>query len=127
MHEDARRVDHRPQARRAGRQRGDGGVGDLLRLDLAGARPLLRLRDNGFHERATQPPLRLGKPRVGEQHIGAGHGPSRVNHDTGDSLRPRNRMAEADGNRTRQRQRLPLSDFEDRAGHQTGYAFLDHR
>ena len=35
-------------------------------------------------------------------------------------------MAEADGNRTRQRQRLPLSDFEDRAGHQTGYASLAH-
>lgn len=31
-------------------------------------------------------------------------------------------MAEADGNRTRQRQDLPLSDFEDRAGHQTEYA-----
>jgi AIR synthase related protein, C-terminal domain len=31
-------------------------------------------------------------------------------------------MAEADGNRNRQRQELPLSDFEDRAGHQTGYA-----
>jgi len=36
-------------------------------------------------------------------------------------------MAEADGNRTRQRQHLPLSDFEDRAGHQTGYASLAHR
>jgi selenide, water dikinase len=36
-------------------------------------------------------------------------------------------MAEADGNRTRQRQDLPLSDFEDRAGHQTGYASLVHR
>ena len=36
-------------------------------------------------------------------------------------------MAEADGNRTRQRQDLPLSDFEDRAGHQTGYASLAHR
>lgn len=36
------------------------------------------------------------------------------------------RMAEADGNRTRQRQQLPLSDFEDRAGHQTGYASLTH-
>ncbi len=35
-------------------------------------------------------------------------------------------MAEADGNRTRQRQDLPLSDFEDRAGHQTGYASLGH-
>ncbi len=35
-------------------------------------------------------------------------------------------MAEADGNRTRQRQDLPLSDFEDRAGHQTGYASLAH-
>src|SRR6201995_2130335 len=35
-------------------------------------------------------------------------------------------MAEADGNRTRQRQRLPLSDFEDRADHQTGYASLGH-
>ena len=35
-------------------------------------------------------------------------------------------MAEADGNRTRQRQELPLSDFEDRAGHQTGYASLTH-
>jgi hypothetical protein len=35
-------------------------------------------------------------------------------------------VAEADGNRTRQRQDLPLSDFEDRAGHQTGYASLDH-
>ena len=35
-------------------------------------------------------------------------------------------MAEADGNRTRQRQQLPLSDFEDRAGHQTGYASLAH-
>jgi hypothetical protein len=35
-------------------------------------------------------------------------------------------MAEADGNRTRQRQNLPLNDFEDRAGHQTGYASLDH-
>ncbi|GAT08406.1 selenide, water dikinase [Mycolicibacterium novocastrense] len=35
-------------------------------------------------------------------------------------------MAEADGNRTRQRQNLPLSDFEDRAGHQTGYASLTH-
>ena len=34
--------------------------------------------------------------------------------------------AEADGNRTRQRQNLPLSDFEDRAGHQTGYASLAH-
>ena len=36
-------------------------------------------------------------------------------------------MAEADGNRTRQRQDLSLSDFEDRAGHQTGYASLTHR
>src|SRR4051794_1604140 len=36
-------------------------------------------------------------------------------------------MAEADGNRTRQRQDLPLSDFEDRAGHQTEYASLTHR
>jgi selenide, water dikinase len=36
-------------------------------------------------------------------------------------------MAEADGNRTRQRQNLPLSDFEDRAGHQTEYASLTHR
>ena len=35
-------------------------------------------------------------------------------------------MAEADGNRTRQRQELPLSDFEDRAGHQTRHASLDH-
>src|SRR4029077_8855713 len=35
-------------------------------------------------------------------------------------------MAEADGKRTRQRQNLPLNDFEDRAGHQTGYASLDH-
>ncbi len=35
-------------------------------------------------------------------------------------------MAEADGNRTRQRQDLPLSDFEDRADHQTGYASLGH-
>ncbi len=35
-------------------------------------------------------------------------------------------MAEADGNRTRQRQHLPLSDFEDRAGHQTEYASLGH-
>ena len=35
-------------------------------------------------------------------------------------------MAEADGNRTRQRQRLPLSDFEDRAGHQTGNASPNH-
>jgi selenide, water dikinase len=35
-------------------------------------------------------------------------------------------MAEADGNRTRQRQRLPLSDFEDRADHQTGYASSSH-
>ena len=35
-------------------------------------------------------------------------------------------MAEADGNRTRQRQDLPLSDFEDRAGHQTEYASLTH-
>jgi selenide,water dikinase len=35
-------------------------------------------------------------------------------------------MAEADGNRTRQRQDLPLDDFEDRAGHQTGYASLNH-
>jgi selenide, water dikinase len=35
-------------------------------------------------------------------------------------------MAEADGNRTRQRQDLPLSDFEDRADHQTGYASLTH-
>jgi hypothetical protein len=35
-------------------------------------------------------------------------------------------LAEADGNRTRQRQDLPLSDFEDRAGHQTGYASLAH-
>jgi selenide,water dikinase len=36
-------------------------------------------------------------------------------------------MAEADGNRTRQRQELPLSDFEDRAGHQTRYASQAHR
>jgi selenide, water dikinase len=35
-------------------------------------------------------------------------------------------MAEADGNRTRQRQRLPLDSFEDRAGHQTGHTSLDH-
>jgi selenide,water dikinase len=36
-------------------------------------------------------------------------------------------MAEADGNRTRQRQGLPLSDFEDRADHQTGNASMAHR
>jgi hypothetical protein len=35
-------------------------------------------------------------------------------------------MAEADGNRTRQRQELPLSDFEDRADHQTRYASQAH-
>ncbi len=35
-------------------------------------------------------------------------------------------MAEADGNRTRQRQRLPFDGFEDRAGHQTGHASMDH-
>jgi hypothetical protein len=35
-------------------------------------------------------------------------------------------VAEADGNRTRQRQDLPLVGFEDRAGHQTGDASLDH-
>ncbi len=35
-------------------------------------------------------------------------------------------MAEADGNRTRQRQGLPFDGFEDRAGHQTGHASLDH-
>jgi hypothetical protein len=35
-------------------------------------------------------------------------------------------VAEADGNRTRQRQVLPLNGVEDRAGHQAGYASLDH-
>jgi selenide, water dikinase len=35
-------------------------------------------------------------------------------------------MAEADGNRTRQRQGLPLSDFEDRADHQIGNASVVH-
>ena len=35
-------------------------------------------------------------------------------------------MAEADGNRTRQRQDLPLNDFEDRADHQTRYASVGH-
>jgi selenide, water dikinase len=35
-------------------------------------------------------------------------------------------MAEADGNRTRQRQHLPLEGFEDRAGHQTGHTSLGH-
>jgi selenide,water dikinase len=35
-------------------------------------------------------------------------------------------LAEADGNRTRQRQDLPLNGFEDRAGHQAGYASLCH-
>jgi hypothetical protein len=33
-------------------------------------------------------------------------------------------MAEADGNRTRQRQILPFYGFEDRAGHQARYASL---
>jgi hypothetical protein len=33
-------------------------------------------------------------------------------------------MAEADGNRTRQRQILPLTGFEDRAGHQAEDASL---
>ena len=36
-------------------------------------------------------------------------------------------MAEAHGNRTRQRQVLPLTGFEDRAGHQTGLASADPR
>jgi hypothetical protein len=35
-------------------------------------------------------------------------------------------VAEADGNRTRQRQYLPFDGFEDRAGHQAGYASLCH-
>lgn len=35
-------------------------------------------------------------------------------------------VAEADGNRTRQRQQLSLDGFEDRAGHQTGDASLGH-
>jgi hypothetical protein len=35
-------------------------------------------------------------------------------------------MAEVDGNRTRQRQVLPLNGVEDRAGHQAGYTSLDH-
>jgi selenide,water dikinase len=34
-------------------------------------------------------------------------------------------LAEADGNRTRQRQFLPFNGFEDRADHQVGYASLD--
>jgi selenide,water dikinase len=35
-------------------------------------------------------------------------------------------VAEADGNRTRQRQFLPFNGFEDRADHQDGYASLRH-
>ena len=80
MHDDTGRIDDRPQARRAHRQCGDGVVGHLLRLDLAGARPLLRSGDNGFHQHAAELPLRFGQPRVGEQQVGARHAPSRVGH-----------------------------------------------
>jgi selenide, water dikinase len=44
-------------------------------------------------------------------------------------VRSREHGGGAGGNRTRQRQYLPLNDFEDfedRAGHQTGYASLNH-
>ena len=37
--------------------------------------------DNGFHQRAAEQSFRLGEPGIGEQHIGAGHAPSRVGHE----------------------------------------------
>ena len=80
MHDDAGCVDHGPQARRAGRQCGDGGVGDLLGFDLTGAGALLCLSDNGFHEPAPEDALGFGEPGVGEQHVGAGHAASGIGH-----------------------------------------------
>ena len=80
VHHDAGGVDDRPKARRGARQCGDGVVGHLLRLDLTGPGPLLRLRHNGFHQCAAEHPFGLSEPRVSEENIGARHAPPRISH-----------------------------------------------
>ena len=57
-------------------------VGDVLGLDLTGARTLLCLGDNGFHQSAAQHAFRFDESGVCEQHIGAGHTPTAVVHHT---------------------------------------------
>jgi hypothetical protein len=64
--DDAGGVDDRAQARRAGGQRGDGVVGNLVGFELADAGTLLSLSNNVFHQRAAEQSLRLDEPRVGE-------------------------------------------------------------
>ena len=80
VHDDTGGIDDGSQARRADRKCRHGVLGDLLRLDLPRARPLLGLGHNGFHQRAAEHALGLGEARIGEQHIGAGDTPSRVTH-----------------------------------------------
>jgi hypothetical protein len=46
--------------------------------ERAGPRPLLRIMHSVAHARATEPALRLGEPRVGEQRIGLRDCPARV-------------------------------------------------
>ena len=65
VHDDAGRVDDRPQARGAERKGGDGVLGDLFGIDLTRARLLLRLGDNGFHQSPAQHSLGRGEPGIG--------------------------------------------------------------
>jgi hypothetical protein len=78
VHEDAGRVEHRPEAAGGRRQGGEDGADGVGRRDLARADPLLHPLDHALHQAAAQPLPRRRELRVGEQRIGARHLPARV-------------------------------------------------
>ncbi|BDH56220.1 hypothetical protein MTP03_11590 [Tsukamurella sp. PLM1] len=123
VHHDAGGVEHGPQrGRRRSRELPLDGARDVVRRDLPAARGLLGGTDGGAHPALAEPRGCGRDGRRGEEMVGAGNPPAGVRHPSSSWLRrrpaARGRLAEVDGNRTRQAEILDLTGFEDRGAHQ---------
>ena len=133
MYDDPGGVDDPAQCRGERRQRVDRVVRHVRRRDLAGPAPVEGRRHHLLDEVPAESPGRFLQARVGEHGVGAGRGTARIRHsdlltDNGPltAQGTAQRLAEADGNRTRLTEMLGHYGFEDRARHQTRYASADH-
>jgi hypothetical protein len=73
VHQDAGRVEDRPQAARRGRERGQDGVDGVRRRDLTVPDALLHPLDCVLHQAAAEALAGRGQLRIGEEGVGARH------------------------------------------------------
>ena len=90
MHQDAGRVEHRPQRASCAGERGQDVGDEAARLGLARADPLLGRGDHGFHQVAAKPSHRLLERGIGEEDVGAWDAPPGVGFSHGGGGRESN-------------------------------------